>query len=55
MLRALLFSVLLVTACTDTPVDVQAQRRCLAVPDSTIWHVVDTAAYQHWVRRCLRP
>lgn len=62
MLRALLRLALMValvvaliaTACTDAPVDLDAQRRCVALPDSATWQVVDTAAYHDAVRRCLR-
>lgn len=54
MLRALLFSAMLVTACSESPFELEAQRQCIAVPDPAVLQVVDTAAYLHWVRRCLR-
>ena len=35
------------------PLAPDALRACLAVPDSTVWQVVDTAAFVAGVRRCL--
>jgi len=53
MLRALILVAVLATACAESPLELDAQRQCLAVPDSAVWQVVDTAAYVNAARRCL--